>query len=121
MSSMMTKITLDSRVFQHSWASALCKALQGNELLDERNPHDPNTFVGAVGMGMLTRFVCTQWYEYRESNLDKKDSITFNLEGLEIDWGILEHKIPTTHAEGLESVLRLDLEWLSEQEGITIE
>jgi hypothetical protein len=98
-------------------------------VLDERSPHDPNTFVGAVGMGKLTSFVCTQWYEYRESNLDKKDSITFNLEGLEIDWHPLHNYLGDISEGYFRQVgkrrdydsLVLNLEWLSEQEGITIE
>ncbi len=72
----MKTLTLTSEFFQNECAESFCKAIQGNILLDVKNPYDPNYFIASS----FKMFVCTNLYNWSDSGLIKHDSITFKLD-----------------------------------------
>jgi hypothetical protein len=114
----MTKITLDSRVSQHSWAEALCKAFLNNQLLV-----GGNYFRGFDKKCDNYPFICT-YNTIINSKLCWGDSITFDLEELSVDWDYLPKELKSRYKGDLGFYVyenNLNLEWLSEQEGVIID
>lgn len=131
----MKTLTLTSEFFQNECSKSFLKAIQGNTLLDVKNPYDPNYFIASY----YKMFVCTNLYNWSDSGLIKHESITFKLDdSFSVDWACLlgqNIKVYSTDDVGGEYVtnmrqydsiryasnLKLDLSYLATLQGVIIE
>ena len=112
----MKTITFTSEFFTEPCAPSVMKALQGNTVVGRR----PREFISAVDTMFLTRITFNERWLYQPL-----DSITFNTDGLEVDWAcLLEHdEMRIKFKEALNEHFQCheeSLEWLAKLTGVEV-